>query len=147
MKYNNTNYHNNNSIDSLKELYYQRIKIKNIYKHNPKLLLYKVNFVESEILKHEKGMVLLINLQIISENRRELENLHIKNPEERKFKFLKLLDCANNCEYILNLKKDSIITYEEKIYKNWITITSYMSNFIDEFKEQLLLCGCNEKIE
>jgi len=153
MKYNDPNYHKiNYSNYSLKELYYERINIiKNIYNHNPKSLYKFVDTIESEILKDEKGMILLVNLQIISENRRELENLHIKNAEERKFKFLKLLESANNCENILNLNKDSIITYEEKIYKNWITIMGYMSNFtnnfINEFKEFILLCRCNKSIK
>ena len=152
MKYNDPNYHKiNYSNYSLKELYYERINIiKNIYNYNPKSLYKLVDTIESEILKHEKGMTLLVNLQIIAENRRHLEYNYCSK-EQHYYLFSKLLESAHNCETLLDLEKDSIITREEKIYKNCLNILHFMgeftNNFINEFKEFILLCGCNKSIK
>ena len=152
MKYNDPNYHNSNySNYSLKELYEERINIiNNNYNYNPKSLYKIVDFIESEILKDEKGMILLVNLQIIAENRRHLEYTYCSK-EQHYYLFSKLLESAHNCETLLNLKKDSIITHEEKIYKNWLNIThiigKFTNNFINEIKEVILLCGCNKSIK
>lgn len=152
MKYNDPNYHNiNYSNYSLKELYEERINIiNNKYNYNPKSLYKLVDFIESEILKHEKGMILLVNLQIIAENRRHLEYNYC-NKEQHYYLFSKLLESAHNCETLLDLEKDSIITREEKIYKNCLNILHFMgeftNNIINEFKEFILLCGCNKSIK
>jgi len=152
MKYNDPNYHNYNYDNySLKELYYERINIiKNIYNYNPKSLYKLVDSIESEILKDEKGMTLLVNLQIITENRRQIKYNYC-NKEQHYYLFSKLLESAHNCETLLDLEKDSIITHEEKIYKNCLNILHFMgeftNNFINEFKEFILLCGCNKSIK
>ena len=152
MKYNDPNYHKiNYSNYSLKELYEERINIiKNIYNYNPKSLYKLIDFIESEILKHEKGMILLVNLQIIAENRRKLEYNYCSK-EENKYLFSKLLESAHNCETLLDLEKNSIITREEKNYKNCLNIVHFMgeftNNIINEFKEFILLCGCNKSIK
>ena len=152
MKYNDPNYHKiNYSNYSLKELYEERINIiNNNYNYNPKSLYKIVDFIESEILKDEKGMILLVNLQIIAENRRHLEYTYCSK-EQHYYLFSKLLESAHNCETLLDLEKDSIITYEEKIRRNWLNIThiiaKFTNNFINEFKEFILLCGCNKSIK
>jgi hypothetical protein len=152
MKYNDPNYHTiNYSNYSLKELYEERINIiNNKYNYNPKSLYKLVDFIESEILKHEKGMILLVNLQIIAENRRHLEYNYCSK-EQHYYLFSKLLESAHNCETLLDLEKDSIITREEKIYKNCLNILHFMgeftNNIINEFKEYILLCGCNKSIK
>jgi len=152
MKYNDPNYHKiNYSNYSLKELYEERINIiKNIYNYNPKSLYKLVDSIESEILKDEKGMILLVNLQIIAENRRHLEYNYCSK-EQHYYLFSKLLESAHNCETLLDLEKDSIITREEKIYKNCLNILHFMgeftNNIINEFKEYILLCGCNKSIK
>lgn len=152
MKYNDPNYHKiNYSNYSLKELYEERINIiKNIYNYNPKSLYKLIDTIESEILKDEKGMILLVNLQIIAENRRHLEYNYCSK-EQHYYLFSKLLESAHNCETLLDLEKDSIITREEKIYKNCLNILHFMgeftNNFINEFKEFILLCGCNKSIK
>ena len=152
MKYNDLNYHKiNYSNYSLKELYNERINIiNNIYNYNPKSLYKLVDTIESEILKDEKGMILLVHLQIIAENRRHLEYNYC-NKEKHYYLFSKLLDSARICETLLDLEKDSIITREEKNYKNCLNITHFIrkftNNFINEFKEFILLCGCNKSIK
>lgn len=152
MKYNDPNYNKiNYSNYSLKELYEERINIiNNNYNYNPKSLYKIVDIIESEILKDEKGMILLVNLQIIAENRRHLEYNYCSK-EQHYYLFSKLLESAHNCETLLNLNKDSIITHEEKIYKNCLNILHFMgeftNNFINEFKEFILLCGCNKSIK
>ena len=140
-----------NKENLLMRLYCRRIAlINNIYNYTPSRLGIEIDNIENRILKEEKGMALLINLYIIAENRRALENLTIKNEEQRKFKFLKLIECANICEVILNLKKDALLSNEEIIYKKWLNISGYMDkftkHFINEFKENLLFCGCNKSI-
>jgi len=152
MKYNDPNYHTiNYSNYSLKELYEERINIiNNKYNYNPKSLYKLVDTIESEILKDEKGMILLVNLQIIAENRRHLEYNYCSK-EQHYYLFSKLLESAHNCETLLDLEKDSIITREEKIYKNCLNILHFMgeftNNIINEFKEYILLCGCNKSIK
>jgi hypothetical protein len=147
MKYNDPNYHTiNYSNYSLKELYEERINIiNNNYNYNPKSLYKLVDNIESEILKDEKGMILLVNLQIIAENRRKLEYNYC-NKEENKYLFLKLLECVNNCEVILDLKKNSLLDNEEKIYNCYLNSSQAIKIFINEFKEKLLFCGCNDSI-
>lgn len=147
MKYNDPNYHKiNYSNYSLKELYEERINIiNNTNDYSPKSMTRLLDYIENEIMKHNKGLELLINLQIIAENRRKLEYNYC-NKEENKYLFLKLVECVNNCEVILDLKKNSLLDNEEKIYNYYLNFSQAIKIFINEFKEKLLFCGCNNSI-
>lgn len=144
--YNSRFYKFNYKNSSLKELYYERINIiNNTNDYSPKSMTRLLDYIENEIMKHNKGLELLINLKIIAENRRKLE-YNYRNKEENKYLFLKLVECVNNCEVILDFKKNSLLDNEEKIYNCYLNSSQAIKIFINEFKEKLLFCGCNNSI-
>lgn len=146
MKYNDNIYENYN----LKQLYYERINLlNNIYNYTPKSNQIFVDLLENKMLTLEKGLQLLINIKIITENRRKLEYYNYKI-EERDYLFNKIIECNNSNEKILGLNKNTLLTYEEHIYNNWKnaikTIINFQKNILIYLKENLLLCGCNKSI-
>lgn len=151
MKYNDPNYEKSNYENyNLIDLYYERINLlNNVYNYSAKSLGLLVDLIENKMLKHEKGLQLLVNMKIIAENRRKLEHYNYTN-EERDYLFNKIIECNYSNEEILGFNKNALLTYEENICNNWKnglnSIINFQKNILSYLKENLLLCGCNKSI-
>lgn len=151
MKYNDPNYEKSSYENyNLIDLYYERINLlNNVYNYSAKSLGLLVDLIENKMLKHEKGLQLLVNMKIIAENRRKLEHYNYTN-DERDYLFNKIIECNYSNEEILGFNKNALLTYEENICNNWKnglnSIINFQKNILIYLKENLLLCGCNKSI-